>query len=128
MRDFKVDEKGDLIIDPDTHDIEMVDGVEEVMQRVKATLEIRFGEMVNLAPEYGSDYTSFFGRKVNTNNVASDITASVTSQVPEVESLKDFKFEYKPKRKMEISFTATVKLSNGESSQKVKEVMSIGQQ
>lgn len=125
MKDLKIDDTGDWVIDPDTHDFAMVDGVDEVVQRIKATLSIRYGEMVNIAPEIGSDYSSFFGKNINVNNAISDMQASITSQVPEVESIKDFKFEKLKDRKLKVTFTAFIKVSDTTEEREIGEVYSL---
>lgn len=125
MKDFKIDETGDFVIDPDTHQFAMVDGADEVAQRIKATLSIRYGEMVNIAPAIGSDYSSFFGKKINVNNAISDMQAAITSQVPEVESIKDFKFEKLPERKLSVTFTAFIKISDNTEEREIGEVFNI---
>ena len=91
-RDLQVDQDGNLVIDPDTHDLAMVDGLDEIAQRIKATLEIRYGEMVNLDPEMGADYTNFLGKNFNENFAAADMTSAIEADVPEVESVDSIKF------------------------------------
>lgn len=127
MIDFKTDDNGDIMIDPDTHDFAMVDGIEEVSQRIKATLDIRYGEMANLDPTMGSDYHSFLGKNFNPTNASADMTASITSNVPEVETVSNFKFKKLPRRRLEVSFVATVRLEGSDTTQDVSEAYEIGQ-
>lgn len=127
MIDFKTDDNGDIMIDPDTYDFVMIDGIEEVSQRIKATLDIRYGEMVNLDPTMGADYHSFLGKKFNPTNAAADMTASITSNVPEVESVSNFEFKKLPRRKLEVSFVATVRLEGSNVTQDISEEYQIGQ-
>lgn len=106
-RDLKVDDKGDLVIDPVTHDLEMVDGIEEVAQRIKATLEIRYGEMELLDPEMGMDYTDFLGKRFNETDASGQLRETIMNFVPEVESVDDIEFTYLPNRHLKIDFKAT---------------------
>lgn len=115
-RDLQVDQDGNLVIDPDTHDLAMVDGLDEIAQRIKATLEIRYGEMVNLDPEMGADYTNFLGKNFNENFAAADMTSAIEADVPEVESVDSIKFIKLPHRKLKVAFTATVQNSDGTTS------------
>ncbi|QHJ84842.1 MAG: hypothetical protein [Bacteriophage sp.] len=107
-KDLLVDQNGDLVIDNDSKDFAEVDGIEEVAQRIKATLDIRYGEMERLDPEMGSDYRGFLGKKPDLNGAVSDMTAAITANVPEVESVTNFKLTRLPKRGLLVEFTATV--------------------
>lgn len=107
-KDLLVDQNGDLVIDNDSKDFAEVDGIEEVAQRIKATLDIRYGEMERLDPEMGSDYRGFLGKKPDLNGAVSDMTAAITANVPEVESVNNFKLTRLPKRGLLVEFTATV--------------------
>lgn len=127
MIDFKTDDNGDLMIDPDTHDFVMISGIEEVSQRIKATLDIRYGEMVNLDPTMGSDYHNFLGKHFNPTNASADMTASITNNVPEVESVSNYKFKELPGRRLEVSFVATVRIEGSGTTQEVSEAYQIGQ-
>ena len=115
-RDLQVDQDGNLVIDPDSHDLAMVDGLDEVAQRIKATLEIRYGEMVNLDPEMGADYTNFLGKHFNENFAAADMTSAIEADVPEVESVDSIRFIKLPHRKLKVKFTATVQNDDGTTS------------
>lgn len=115
-RDLQVDQDGNLVIDPDTHDLAMVSGLDEIAQRIKATLEIRYGEMVNLDPEMGADYTNFLGKNFNENFAAADMTSAIEADVPEVESVDSIKFIKLPHRKLKVTFTATAQNSDGTTS------------
>lgn len=115
-RDLQVDQDGNLVIDPDTHDLAVVDGLDEIAQRIKATLEIRYGEMVNLDPEMGADYTNFLGKNFNENFAAADMTSAIEADVPEVESVDSIKFIKEPHRRLKVIFTATVQNDDGTTS------------
>ena len=64
-KDFKSTDYGDLYVDPDTHDFVLISGLEEIAQRIKATLETNYQEMDVLDPEQGLDYTIFLGKRFN---------------------------------------------------------------
>ena len=107
-RDLFMSDNHDLVIDPITHDLEMTSGLDEIAQRIKATLEIRYGEMQRLDPEMGADYSSFLGK--NFNKQAAEIEANV----PEVETVDNIEFIKKPERKMQINFRATANIGEVE--------------
>lgn len=113
MRDLKVDDHGDLVIDPVTHDLQTVDGVDEVSQRIKATLSIHLGEMVNLDADQGTDYTNFFVKNFKKNIAQTDIADAIERNVPEVNELTDVTFENLPERGLKIEFKANVTLDDG---------------
>ncbi|RVU70155.1 DUF2634 domain-containing protein [Lactobacillus xujianguonis] len=109
-KDFAITFNGDLIIDKNTHDFAMIDGVDEVAQRIRATLLIRYGEMPNLAPEQGSDYSNFIGKNFNPDLARADMRATIEANVPEVETLDSIEFEKLPERGLAVHFKATVNL------------------
>ena len=115
MRDLKVDKYGDLIVDPVTHDLQIVNGVDEIAQRIRATLLIRLGEMVNLAPEQGTDYTNFFVKNFKKNIAQTDIEDAIKKNVPEVNDLTDITFKELPNRGLDVHFKASVTLADGTS-------------
>ena len=115
-KDLEVDQDGNLVIDPDTHDLAMIDGLDEIAQRIKATLEIRYGEMVNLDPEMGADYSNFLGKRFNENDAAADMTSAIEADVPEVQSVDSIKFIKGLHRNLEVRFIATVKNNDGSTS------------
>lgn len=113
MRDLKVDDHGDLVIDPVTHDLQTVDGIDEVSQRIKATLSINLGEMVNLDPDQGTEYTNFFVKNFKKNIAQTDIADAIERNVPEVNELTDVSFENLPERGLKVEFKANVTLDDG---------------
>lgn len=113
MRDLKVDDHGDLIIDPVTHDLQTVDGIDEIAQRIKATLSIHLGEMVNLDPDQGTEYTNFFVKNFKKNIAQTDIADAIERNVPEVNELTDVAFEKLPERGLKVEFKANVTLDDG---------------
>lgn len=107
-RDIKLDPKtGDFVIDPLTHDLAMVEGAEEIAQRVRTTLDIRYGEMKHLDPDVGADYSNFLGKDPELDAAAADIQAAVTAQVPEVESIDSIAFTKLSHRRLRVNFTIT---------------------
>ena len=123
-KDLQLDENGDLVIDPVTHDWAMVSGIDEVAQRIKTTLSIKYGEMENLGAEAGADYRNFLGKSFSEESARDDLTAALLDQVPEVQSLQDITFEKKASRKLVVGFTAIVEDDSGET-EEVKEDYSI---
>lgn len=123
-RDLQLDETGDLVIDPVTHDLAMVSGIDEVAQRIKTTLSIKYGEMDNLGPEAGADYRNFLGKSFSEEAARDDLTAALLDQVPEVQSLQDITFQKLADRKLAVGFTAVVEDESGET-EEVKEDYSI---
>lgn len=105
-RDLMVDDKGDFVIDDQTHDLVMVSGIDEIAQRIKATLEIRYHEMMLLDPEMGMDYTDFFGKRFKEENAAFQLRETIMQFVPEVDSVDDIKFNLSPDRHLTITFKA----------------------
>ena len=113
MKDLLVDEHGDIVIDPVTHDLKMIDGVDEVAQRIRATLLIRLGEMQNLAIDQGTDYTNFFVKNFNKNIAQNDMFDALENNGPEVDQVTNIIFEELPNRVLKVSFTANVTLDDG---------------
>lgn len=113
-RDLFMSDNHDLVIDPITHDLEMTSGLDEIAQRIKATLEIRYGEMQRLDPEMGADYSSFLGKNFNKQAAENDMRAAIEANVPEVETVDNIEFIKKPERKMQINFGATANIGEVE--------------
>lgn len=113
MKDLLTNEYGDVVVDPLTHDLAIVDGVEEVAQRIRATLKIRLGEMVNLAPDQGTDYTSIFTKQFNENIAKTDIITALQENIPEITDVIDISFKKMPNRVLNVDFKANVNLSDG---------------
>ena len=119
-KDLKVDDKGDLVINPETHDLEMIDGVDEIAQRIKATLEIRYGEMEELDPKQGTDYNAILGKHFDKTMASDEIRNVIMEQVPGVESVDNIEFTPQPNRGMTISFKATATPTDGTSAEEVE--------
>lgn len=111
-RDLLVDQNGDLVIDPATHDLAIVDGLEEIAQRIRATLLIRYGEMVNFDPDQGADYSNFLGKNFNETLASSDMSTVIQDKVPEVESVNRIEFKILPNRKLYVSFSVTASVDD----------------
>lgn len=112
-KDFRVTDDGDLIINPATHDLEMVDGVDEVAQRIRATLLIRYGEMPNLDPDQGADYSNFIGKNFDEKLASADMETTIIEKVPEVQTVNNIKFTKLPNRHLAVNFSATVNVDDG---------------
>lgn len=125
-KDLKVDDKGDLVINPVTHDLDLVTGIEEVAQRIKATLEIRYNEMTLLDPEMGTDYTDFFGKGFNKTDAATQLRDTITRFVPEVESVDDIEFTFLPNRRLKIDFKVTASTTENENTQTIEGSVELG--
>lgn len=107
-KDFRVTDDGDLIINPATHDFEMIDGVDEVAQRIRATLLIRYGEMENLDPDQGADYSNFIGKNFDEKLASADMETTIMEKVPEVKTVNKIKFTKSSNRKLLVNFSVTV--------------------
>lgn len=112
-KDFRVTDDGDLIINPATHDFEMVGGVDEVAQRIRATLLIRYGEMPNLDPDQGADYSNFIGKNFDEKLASADMETTIIEKVPEVQTVNNIKFTKLPNRHLAVNFSATVNVDDG---------------
>lgn len=111
-KDLLVTEYGDPVIDPSTHDLVTVDGLEEVAQRIRATLLIRYGEMPNLDPDQGADYSNFLGKNFNEKMASSDMSTTIQEKVPEVQTVNNISFKKMPNRGLHVYFSATVEVND----------------
>lgn len=111
-KDLLVDDQGDLVVDPITNDLATVDGADEIAQRVRATLLIKYDEMPNLAPNQGADYTNFLGKQINFNLAKADMASAIEANVPEVVSIDAMDFVTLPNRQLQVNFTVTANTSN----------------
>lgn len=103
-RDIQATPDGDFFIDPATHDLAIIDGADEIAQRIRATLLIRYGEMTNLDPTQGADYSSFLGKGFHENLASADMTSAIETNVPEVTTVRNIKFKKLPDRGLYVSF------------------------
>lgn len=106
-KDIKLGRNHDFKLDPITHDLEITSGLDEIAQRIQATLEIRYGEMERLDPDMGAEYTNLLGKHFNKVAAEDDIRAVIEAKVPEVETVDEIKFERLSDRRLKISFKAT---------------------
>ena len=83
-KDFKSTEYGDLYVDPLTHDFVLVNGLEEITQRIKATLETFYGEMDVLDPEQGMDYTNFLGKRFEKARASDELRDTISHYITRV--------------------------------------------
>lgn len=119
-KDYKATDYGDLYVDPDTHDLVLINGLEEIAQRIKATLETNYHEMEILDPEQGLDYTNFLGKRFNKELASDELRETIRRQVPEVDAIEDISFKFLPNRKMIISFRAMATPTESNVSQEVE--------
>lgn len=118
MKDIALDPAtGDFMIDPVTHDLMMVEDGDEIAQRIRATLDIYFGEMKNLAPEIGADYSNMLGKSPNYDYAASDMEAAIMAQIPEIRGVDSITFKEQPHRGLTVNFTVTYVDDDGEEQQ-----------
>lgn len=119
-KDFKSTDYGDLYVDPETHDFVLIDGLEEIAQRIKATLETNYHEMDVLDPEQGLDYTNFLGKRFNKELASDELRETIRRQVPEVDSVEDIQFEFHPNRQLTINFKVMATPTESELSQEIE--------
>ena len=119
-KDFKSTDFGDLYVDPETHDFVLIDGLEEIAQRIRATLETNYHEMDVLDPEQGLDYTNFLGKRFNKELASDELRETIRRQVPEVDSVEDIQFEFHPNRTLTINFKAMATPTDSELSQEIE--------
>ena len=113
-KDLLVNDYGDLVIDPTTHDLAIVEGIDEIAQRIRATLLIRYGEMPNLDPDQGADYSNFIGKNFNAQLASADMSTTITEKVPEVRTVNSISFKKLPRRGLYVTFSATVQVGDGQ--------------
>lgn len=107
-KDLEIDENGDLVIDPTTHDLAIVTGTDEIVQRIKATLDIYYGEMENIAPDVGADYSNLLGKNYDTELAIADMTSAITAGVPEITSVDDMSIDIdRQTRKATVNFVVS---------------------
>lgn len=119
-KDFKSTDYGDLYVDPDTHDFVLISGLEEIAQRIKATLETNYQEMDVLDPEQGLDYTNFLGKRFNKELASDELRETIRRQVPEVDSIENIDFKFHSNRKLTITFKVMATPTESSKSQEVE--------
>lgn len=127
-KDLEIDDNGDLVIDPTTHDLAIVTGTDEIVQRIKATLDIYYGEMENIAPEVGADYSNLLGKNYDVELAIGDMTSAITAGVPEITSVDDMSIDIdRETRKAKVNFTVSYSEDDtGDSEQEAKGAYEIG--
>ncbi|MCT2876164.1 DUF2634 domain-containing protein [Lactobacillus delbrueckii] len=127
-KDLEIDENGDLVIDPTTHDLALVTGTDEIVQRIKATLDIYYGEMENIAPEVGADYSNLLGKNYDTELAIADMTSAITAGVPEITGVDDMSIDIdRQTRKATVNFAISYSEDDtGDSEQEAKGAYEIG--
>lgn len=124
-RDLMIDQSGDFVIDPNTHDLEVVEGADEIAQRIRATLDIYYGEMDNLDSEIGSDYSNMLGKNPDLDHAADDMEAAITAQVPEIQTVDSITFTKDKNRHLIVDFEVTY-LDEDDNEQQAKGGYDIG--
>lgn len=127
-KDLEIDDNGDLVIDLTTHDLAIVTGADEIVQRIKATLDIYYGEMENIAPEVGADYSNLLGKNYDTELAIADMTSAITAGVPEITSVDDMSIDIdRQTRKATVNFTVSYSDDDtGDNEQEAKGEYEIG--
>lgn len=125
-KDYKSTHYGDLYVDPDTHDFVLIDGLEEIAQRIKATLETNLHEMDVLDPDQGLDYTNFLGKRFDKELASDELRETIRRQVPEVDSVEDIKFDFGSGRSLTITFKVMATPTNSQISQEIEGGVEIG--
>ncbi|CAM2968495.1 DUF2634 domain-containing protein [Lentilactobacillus buchneri] len=124
-RDLMIDQSGDFVIDPNTHDLEVVEGADEIAQRIRATLDIYYGEMDNLDSEIGSDYSNMLGKQPDLEHATDDMEAAITAQVPEIQTVDSITFTKDKNRHLIVDFEVTY-LDEDDNEQQAKGGYDIG--
>lgn len=124
-RDLMIDQSGDFVIDPNTHDLEVVEGTDEIAQRIRVTLDIYYGEMDNLDSEIGSDYSNMLGKNPDLDHAADDMEAAITAQVPEIQTVDSITFTKDKNRHLIADFEVTY-LDEDDNEQQAKGGYDIG--
>ena len=126
-KDFKITDYGDLYVDPDTHDFVLIDGIDEIAQRIKATLETFLGEMDIIDPDQGMDYTNFLGHNYDKVLASRDLRETIQAKVPEVDSVDDIELKVDPStRHLNVHFKATATPTESSTSQPVEGDVDVG--
>lgn len=126
-KDFKVTDYGDLYVDPDTHDFVLIDGIDEIAQRIKATLETFLGEMDIIDPDQGMDYTNFLGHNYDKVLSSRDLRETIQAKVPEVDSVNDIELKVDPStRHLNVHFEAMATPTESNISQPVEGDVDVG--
>lgn len=127
-KDLEIDDNGDLVIDPTTHDLAIVTGTDEIVQRIKATLDIYYGEMDNIAPEVGADYSNLLGKNYDVELAIADMTSAITAGVPEITSVDDMSIDIdRQTRKATVNFVVSYSEDDaGDEEQEAKGEYEIG--
>lgn len=120
-----IDQSGDFVIDPNTHDLEVVEGADEIAQRIRATLDIYYGEMDNLDSEIGSDYSNMLGKQPDLEHATDDMEAAITAQVPEIQTVDSITFTKDKNRHLIVDFEVTY-LDEDDNEQQAKGGYDIG--
>ncbi|MDB1104640.1 hypothetical protein [Lentilactobacillus parabuchneri] len=109
MRDFKLDETGDIMLDG--NDAVTTADDDEIMQRVIMTLQTRLGEF-EPETETGLEDENIFGKHVKSEYLEQDIRDAITDQVPDVVEIVSIEIG-SPDDSRDLSIKLTLKTVNG---------------
>lgn len=109
MRDFKLDETGDIMLD--SNDVVTTADDDEIMQRVIMTLQTRLGEF-EPETETGLEDENIFGKHVKSEYLEQDIRDAITDQVPDVVEIVSIEIG-SPDDSRDLSIKLTLKTVNG---------------
>lgn len=91
MRDFKLDENGDVVIADG--DISIISDSEEVNQRIKTTLQTRLNEFEPEDDSMGLTRENMLGKAYNEDFLREDIEDAIHEQVDENIDIREISFE-----------------------------------
>lgn len=90
MRDFLLDDNGDVVVDSD---IQTVSGNDETSQRIITTLRTRLDEFEPEDSAMGLTLENAVGKAYNEDYLSSDITELINQQVDESIEVKELSFD-----------------------------------
>ncbi|WP_085013718.1 hypothetical protein, partial [Lentilactobacillus parabuchneri] len=93
--------------------------------RIRATLDIYYGEMDNLDSEIGSDYSNMLGKQPDLEHATDDMEAAITAQVPEIQTVDSITFTKDKNRHLIVDFEVTY-LDEDDNEQQAKGGYDIG--
>lgn len=109
MRDFKLDENGDVMLDG--NDVVTTSDDDEIIQRIIVTLQTRLGEF-EPETETGLEDENIFGKHVKSEYLEQDIRDALTDQVPEVVEINSIEIG-NPDENRDLSIKLSLKTING---------------
>ncbi|TYC49888.1 DUF2634 domain-containing protein [Weissella muntiaci] len=105
MKDFKVNQDGDLTL---FQDIVTVEDSEQIKQSVYIILKTHLGEMP-FEPNFGLSWSNIFVKRVVPDYILQDIKTAILTTSTIISSVGDFKFTQDRKtRALTVSFTLSL--------------------